>query len=123
MASCAAARCPGRRSRGSAVRGNQQRYLTPEQAAAQLRAVVRAAGEALAAGDLAHMGELMEASHASMRDDFDITVPLIDQMVAIVKAAIGSAGGVRVTAGGFGGCVAALVPQALVDAGASTVAA
>jgi galactokinase len=34
---------------------------------------------ALAAGDLARMGELMAASHASMRDDFEITVPPIDR--------------------------------------------
>jgi galactokinase len=76
---------------------------------------VLAASEALAAGDLARMGELMEASHASMRDDFEITVPLIDQLVGIVKTAIDSAGGVRMTGGGFGGCVVALVPHALVD--------
>jgi galactokinase len=77
---------------------------------------VAAAAQALAAGDLARMGVLMEASHASMRDDFEITVPLIDQLVDIVKAAIGPAGGVRMTGGGFGGCVVALVPHALVDA-------
>jgi galactokinase len=57
----------------------------------------------------------MAASHVSMRDDFEITVPLIDQLVDIVKAEIGDAGGVRMTGGGFGGCVVALVPQALVD--------
>jgi galactokinase len=76
---------------------------------------VQAAGQALAAGDLARMGELMAASHVSMRDDFEITVPLIDQLVDIVKAEIGDAGGVRMTGGGFGGCVVALVPQALVN--------
>jgi galactokinase len=76
---------------------------------------VLAAAEALAAGDLARMGELMAASHASMRDDFEITVPLIDKLVGIVKDTIGTAGGVRMTGGGFGGCVVALVPQDLVD--------
>jgi galactokinase len=83
---------------------------------------VRSAAAALAAGDLARMGGLMEASHASMRDDFEITVPLIDQLVGIVKAAIGSAGGVRMTGGGFGGCVVALVPDGLVDAVRAAVA-
>ena len=73
------------------------------------------AATALAAGDLARMGELMAASHASMRDDFEITVPPIDRLVDIVKGVIGPAGGVRMTGGGFGGCVVALVPQALVD--------
>lgn len=74
-----------------------------------------AAATALAEGDLEKMGELMAASHASMRDDFEITVPQIDTLVEIVKATIGNKGGVRMTGGGFGGCVVALVPEALVD--------
>ena len=72
---------------------------------------VEAAGQALAAGDLPRMGELMAASHVSMRDDFEITVPLIDQLVDIVKGVIDTTGGVRMTGGGFGGCVVALVPE------------
>jgi galactokinase len=82
---------------------------------------VAAAAQALAAGDLARMGELMAASHVSMRDDFEITVPLIDELVDIVKGAVGTAGGVRMTGGGFGGCVVALVPQALVEAARAAV--
>jgi len=82
---------------------------------------VVAAAEALAAGDLGRMGELMAASHASMRDDFEITVPLIDQLVEIVKDAIGDRGGVRMTGGGFGGCVVALVPQDLVESARAAV--
>ena len=82
---------------------------------------VEDAAAALAAGDLARMGELMEASHASMRDDFEITVPPIDQLVGIVKSAIGTAGGVRMTGGGFGGCVVALVPHDLVEAARTAV--
>jgi galactokinase len=82
---------------------------------------VRDAATALAAGDLARMGELMAASHASMRDDFEITVPLIDRLVEIVKGAIGEAGGVRMTGGGFGGCVVALVPHDLVQAARAAV--
>jgi galactokinase len=76
---------------------------------------VAAAAQALAAGDLERMGVLMEESHASMRDDFEITVPLIDRLVDIVKEAIGTSGGVRMTGGGFGGCVVALVPRELVE--------
>jgi len=76
---------------------------------------VFAAAEELAAGDLGRMGVLMAASHASMRDDFEITVPLIDRLVDIVKGVIGTKGGVRMTGGGFGGCVVALVPAALVE--------
>ena len=69
----------------------------------------------LNAGDLAKIGQLMADSHASMRDDFEITVPPVDALVRIVKEAIGNAGGVRMTGGGFGGCVVALVPHDLVD--------
>jgi galactokinase len=73
------------------------------------------AASALEKGDLKRMGELMAESHASMRDDFEITVPQIDTLVEIVKATIGDKGGVRMTGGGFGGCVVALVPEDLVD--------
>ena len=72
------------------------------------------AADALAKGDFVRMGQLMAESHASMRDDFEITVPQIDTLVEIVKAAIGEQGGVRMTGGGFGGCIVALVPQELV---------
>jgi galactokinase len=70
--------------------------------------------EALAQGDLTRMGQLMAESHISMRDDFEITVPPIDALVEIIGAVIGQAGGVRMTGGGFGGCVVALSPQELV---------
>ena len=73
------------------------------------------AADALARGDLVRMGQLMADSHASMRDDFEITVPQIDTLVNIVKCTIGAEGGVRMTGGGFGGCVVALVPEALVE--------
>ncbi|CAM3600253.1 galactokinase [Parendozoicomonas haliclonae] len=73
-----------------------------------------AATEALASGNLADMGRLMAASHISMRDDFEITVSAIDALVEIVGAAI-SNGGVRMTGGGFGGCIVALVPESDVE--------
>ncbi|MGO1296430.1 MAG: galactokinase [Vibrio sp.] len=73
------------------------------------------AAQALAAGDLAHMGQLMAESHRSMREDFEITVQEIDTLVAIIKTVIQSQGGVRMTGGGFGGCVVALVPPHLVE--------
>jgi len=82
-----------------------------------------AAADALAAGDLRRMGELMAASHASMRDDFEITVPAIDRLVEILQRAIGSEGGARMTGGGFGGCVVALLPAALVPAARAAVEA
>jgi len=73
------------------------------------------AADVLGRGDLTRMGELMAESHASMRDDFEITVPPIDQLVDIVKAELGTAGGVRMTGGGFGGCIVALMPEDRVE--------
>lgn len=81
------------------------------------------AADALEKGDLQRMGELMAASHASMRDDFEITVPQIDTLVEIVKETIGDKGGVRMTGGGFGGCIVALVPEELVSQVQEAVAA
>ena len=74
------------------------------------------AAAALAARDMRRMGELMAASHASMRDDFEITVPAIDHLVAIAQQAIGTEGGARMTGGGFGGCIVAVMPESRVDA-------
>ncbi|MEZ8101629.1 galactokinase [Vibrio bivalvicida] len=73
------------------------------------------AAKALACGDMVRMGQLMAESHASMRDDFEITVKEIDTLVDMVKQVIGDKGGVRMTGGGFGGCVVALVPPKLID--------
>lgn len=73
------------------------------------------ATEALASGDLARMGRLMAESHASMRDDFEITVPPVDRLVEIVAGVVQERGGVRMTGGGFGGCIVAVVPEDLVE--------
>lgn len=51
------------------------------------------AAAALARSDLRAMGALMAESHASMRDDFEITVPAIDHLAALMHAAIGGEGG------------------------------
>ncbi|MBQ0959761.1 galactokinase [Ideonella sp. 4Y11] len=69
-----------------------------------------AAHEALTRGDLVTMGRLMAESHVSMRDDFEITVPAIDDLVTLLQAEIGPQGGARMTGGGFGGCCVALMP-------------
>ncbi|GGA99080.1 galactokinase [Agarivorans gilvus] len=81
-----------------------------------------AAAAALKANDMAKLSVLMEQSHASMRDDFEITVAEVDCLVEMVKQVIGEAGGVRMTGGGFGGCVVALMPPSLVDKVCQTVA-
>ncbi|MEZ9999208.1 galactokinase [Vibrio lentus] len=79
------------------------------------------AAQALRTHDMKRMGELMAESHASMRDDFEITVKEVDTLVDMVKDVIGDQGGVRMTGGGFGGCIVALVPPALVDEIKTTV--
>ncbi len=81
-----------------------------------------AAADALAIGDLEKMGALMAESHTSMRDDFAITVPAIDALVEILQSHIGNEGGARMTGGGFGGCVVALLRPAQVDAVIAAVA-
>jgi galactokinase len=72
---------------------------------------VSAFREALIAGDADRVGELMLASHASMRDDYEITTPRLDLMVEVGSnhpACIG----IRMTGGGFGGACVALVWKA-----------
>lgn len=66
---------------------------------------------ALAELDFAAAGRLFTASHASMRDDFAITTEHLDLIVDAAVAA--GALGARMTGGGFGGCVIALVPAEL----------
>ena len=80
-----------------------------------------AAADALQRGDLALLGRLMAESHASMRDDFEITLPAIDQLVSILADTIGDAGGARMTGGGFGGAVVALVAADRLDAAIDAV--
>jgi len=74
--------------------------------------VVRAAA-ALAGGDVATFGALMTASHASLRDDYEVSCAELDAMVSIVSSLDGVFGA-RMTGGGFGGCVVALVDGAAV---------
>ncbi|MCI4064176.1 galactokinase [Micromonospora sp. R77] len=75
----------------------------------------------LRAGRVRDIGPLLTASHASMRDDFEITVPEIDTAVEAALAA--GAYGARMTGGGFGGCVLALVDASAADTVADAVAA
>ena len=64
--------------------------------------------DVLRKGRIADLAPLLDASHASMRDDFEITVPQVDLAVEVARAA--GALGARMTGGGFGGCIIALVP-------------
>jgi galactokinase len=83
------------------------------------RRVVDAAA-ALRAGDIDTIGRLMLESHASLRDDFEVSTPELDLLVELLVAA--GAVGARLTGAGFGGCVVALVQRNHADdIGARTV--
>jgi len=71
---------------------------------------VDAAVAALRAGDLAALGELIDASHASLRDDYEVSVEAVERTVDRLKA--GGAAGARIMGGGFGGSVLALFSPA-----------
>src|SRR5205085_11656383 len=73
---------------------------------------------ALGAGDVAGAGALMVASHASLRDDFAVSTPVLDELVRTLTARPG-VHGARLMGAGFGGCVVALSePGALREPGA-----
>lgn len=80
---------------------------------------VLSAVELLRAGDVAAIGPLLNASHTSMRDDYRITIPELD--VAADTLVVAGAFGARMTGGGFGGCVIALVEKALATEAAAAV--
>ena len=80
-----------------------------------------AAAEALEAGDMARLGPLMAQSHASMRDDFAITTPELDTLADLMGSELGSAGGARMTGGGFGGAAIAIASRQRIMALATKV--
>ena len=67
--------------------------------------------DAMVAGDWPQVGELMFASHESLRDDFEVSTPELDRLVELAAALGPDAGviGSRMTGGGFGGCTVTLV--------------
>ncbi len=73
------------------------------------------AADALATGDVVRFGALMDASHVSLRDDFEVSSPALDALVVAAQAAPGCLGA-RMTGAGFGGCAVALVRQDAVEA-------
>jgi galactokinase len=74
---------------------------------------------ALRASDLEAAGRLRDASHASLRDDYEASVPAVEETVAALKAA--GAAGARMVGGGFGGSVLALLPPGVVAPAAARV--
>ncbi len=72
------------------------------------------AEQAMQNGDAEELGKLMNASHISLRDDFEVSREEMDQMVTIAQAQIGCYGA-RMIGGGFGGCAVALVEKEQAD--------
>lgn len=92
----------------SAIEHARARHIVSENA----RTLEAAA--ALRAGDLALVGRLMLASHASLRDDYQVSCPEVDTLVELASAMPGVFGA-RMTGGGFGGCAIALATPVAAD--------
>jgi galactokinase len=83
------------------------------------------AAEGIHASNWTVVGQLMYASHRSLRDDYEVSCKELDTVVKIAKS-IGPKGGMigcRMTGGGFGGCAVALVKTNAVDAISKKLAA
>jgi galactokinase len=76
---------------------------------------VEAAGDALIAGDFDRFGQLMNESHRSLRDDYEVSCCELDTMSAIARD-IAGVYGARMTGAGFGGCIVALADASRADA-------
>jgi galactokinase len=100
---------------------DRYRDLLPERVAMRAEHVVREdarvmrAVDALAAGDLDEIGVLFAASHASLRDLYEVSSPELDAMVEIARGVPGVIAA-RMTGAGFGGCTISLVADEAVDA-------
>jgi galactokinase len=75
---------------------------------------VRQVAEAFRAGDLGRAGALMSESHRSLATDFEVSTPVLDDLVASLECRTGVYGA-RMTGAGFGGCVVALSRPGAVD--------
>lgn len=83
---------------------------------------VLSAAAALSRGDLGETGRLMRESHASLRDDHEVSCPELDTLVELALAQPGVYGA-RMTGGGFGGCIVALASPDAVDRVVAAVSA
>ncbi len=77
---------------------------------------VRTVATALVAGDLTTVGGALVASHASLRDDFEVSTSVLDALVDRLNDTDGVIGA-RLTGAGFGGCVVALTEPGSLDEG------
>jgi galactokinase len=95
---------------------NRHEELLPEPIRSRCRHVVSenartlAAADALRSSDFNELGQLMRASHESLRDDYEVSCPELDVMVEIASS-IEGVYGARMTGGGFGGSTVNLVSR------------
>ncbi|MGQ0430818.1 MAG: galactokinase, partial [Microthrixaceae bacterium] len=78
--------------------------------------------DALRSGDLAAAGQLVDESHESLRDDFEVSTPALDALVERLRATPGVYGA-RLTGAGFGGCAIALCQPGTLSEGWQLAAA
>lgn len=104
----------------------QDLHMLPDVLARRARHVISENGRVLGAvtalrrRDYTRLGRLLDLSHASLRDDFEVSDPVVEQTVAALRRA--GALGARIVGGGFGGSVLALMPPgAAAPAGATAV--
>ncbi|HET7108380.1 MAG TPA: galactokinase [Candidatus Acidoferrum sp.] len=117
-----AERVPGTRTLRDVTRADFERFdgELPEVIRRRCRHVlsensrVLQAADALRSGDVDMLGRLMERSHASLRDDFEVSCEELDLMVRLARENPGVCGA-RMTGGGFGGCTINLVQEAHVE--------
>ena len=81
---------------------------------------VREAITALKAGDMVRFGQLMNASHATLRDDYEVTCPELDFLAERAQQFPGVLGS-RMTGAGFGGCTVTLIAEEQVEAFVETL--
>jgi galactokinase len=103
-------------SRLSGVELRRARHVVSENAR------VQAGATALRAGDVEAFGRLMTDSHASLRDDYSVSGPELDILVAVALDTPGVLGA-RLTGAGFGGCAVALVTADAAERAATTIPA
>ena len=79
------------------------------------------AAKAMEDNDLKLLGQLMAESHKSLRDDYEVSTNELDFLVDIISTEMGGTGGVRMTGGGFGGCVVSIMPKEKISSVISSV--
>jgi galactokinase len=78
------------------------------------------AASCMKSGDTRRLGQLLDASHASLRDDFEVSTADVDRLVAIAQRDEDVLGA-RMTGGGFGGAIVALAPRGRGQAAAERI--